>query len=95
MDMPIGEMQAAVEGREPTAADKARKVRDLAGRDPDFERKVEQQVAQSVPRMQATMKAMAKSMPAMMKSMEKIAEEMEHSIDRGTANLPQPGYPKR
>jgi len=95
MDMPVGEVQAAVEGREPTAADKARTVRELAGRDPNFERKVEQQVAQSVPRMQAGMKAMAKSLPAMAKALEKAADEMEDSLDRATANLPQPGYPKR
>ena len=95
MEMPVGELQAAVEGREPSAADKARKVRDLAPRDPDFERKIESQVAMAVPRMQATIKAMAKSMPAMMKALEEAAEGMEDSLDRATANLPQPGYPKR
>jgi hypothetical protein len=95
MDMPVGEMQAAVEGREPTAADKSRTVRDLTGRDPNFERKVEAQVAQSVPRMQAGLKAMSRSLPAMAKAVEKAADEMEGSLDRATANLPQPGYPKR
>jgi hypothetical protein len=95
MDMPVGEMQAAVEGREATAADKRRTVRDLAGRDPDFERKVESQVAQAVPRMQASMRAMAASLPAMAKALEKAAEEMEASMERATANLPQPGYPKQ
>lgn len=95
MDMPVGEVEAAVKGREPTAADKARTVRDLAGRDANFERQVEAQVAQSVPRMQRTMKAMAASLPAMARALEKAAEQMEGSIDRATANLPQPGYPKR
>jgi hypothetical protein len=95
MDMPVGEMQAAVEGRPPTAADKARTVRDVTGRDPDFERKVEAQAAQALPRMQAGLKAMASSLPAMMKALEQAAEQMEGSIDRATANMPQPGYPKR
>ena len=95
MDMPIGGLQAAAEGREATAEEKRRTVRDMAGRDPDFERKVETQVAQAVPRMQAGMKAMASSLPGMMKALEKAAEEMEGSLDRATANLPQPGYPKR
>ena len=95
MDMPVGGMQAAIEGREPTADEKRRTVRDMAGRDPDFERRIETQVAQAVPRMQAGVKAMATSMPAMMKALEKAAEDMEASIDRGAANLPQPGYPKR
>jgi hypothetical protein len=95
MDVPIGEMQAAMEGRAATAADKSRTIRDMAGRDPNFERKVEQQVAASVPRMQAGMKAMAASMPAMIGALEKAAEGMEREIDRATANLPQPGYPRR
>lgn len=95
MDMPVGEMQAAVEGRAPTAADKARTVRDMTGRDPQFERKVESQVAQAVPRMQAGLKAMAASLPGMMKALEQAAEGMEQSLDRATANIPQPGYPKR
>ena len=95
MDLPIGEMQAAVEGREPTAADKRRTVRDMAGRDPDFERKVERQVADAVPRMQAGMKAMAASLPAMAKALEEAAGQMEGSIDRAAANMPTPGYPKR
>ena len=95
MDMPVGEMQAAVQGREATPADKSRTVRDLTGRDPNFERNMERQVAVALPRMQATMRAMAKSLPAMAKGMEKVAEQMEGSLDRATANIPQPGYPKR
>ena len=95
MDMPVGEMQAAVEGRAPNAADRARTVRDLAGRDVNFERKIEQQIAATMPRMQSTMKAMAKSLPAMAKAMEKATEGMEDRLERATSNLPQPGYPKR
>ena len=95
MDLPVGEVQAAVEGREPTAADKSRTLRDMAGRDPDFERNVERQVAAAVPRMQAGMKAMAGSLPAIARSLEAAAEQMEGSLDRATANMPTPGYPKR
>jgi hypothetical protein len=95
LDLPVGELQAAVEGREPSAADKRRTIRDMAGRDPDLERKVERQVADAVPRMQAGMKAMAASVPAMARALEQAAEQMESSIDRATANMPTPGYPKR
>jgi len=95
LDVPVGEVQAAVEGRQPTAADKARTMRDLAGRDPNLERKVEDQVARAVPRMQAGMKAMAASLPAMARALEQAAEQMEGTIDRATANMPTPGYPKR
>ena len=95
MDMPVGGLQAAMQGREATEAEKRRTVRDMTGRDPNFERNVEAQVAQAVPRMQSGLKAMAGSLPGMMKALEKAAEDMEASIDRGAANLPQPGYPKR
>ena len=95
MDMPIGEVQAAMEGREPTAADKRRTVRDVAGGDPNLDRKVEAQVAQAMPRMQAGMKAMASSLPVMMKTIEQAAEQMQGTLDRATANLPDPTYPRR
>jgi hypothetical protein len=95
MDVPIGEVQAAVEGRDPTAADRQRTIRDLAGGDPDLDRKVETQVARAMPKMQAGMKAMASSLPAMMKAIEQAAETMEGSLDRATANLPDPSYPRR
>ena len=95
LEMPVGEVQAAVEGRQPTAADKTRTVRDVAGSGPDFERQVEAQAAQAVPRMQAGLKAMAASLPGMMKALERAVEGMEDSLDRATANIPQPGYPKR
>ena len=52
-------------------------------------------LAEAVPRMQATMKAMAASLPAMAKALEQAAEQMEGTMDRATANMPTPGYPKR
>ena len=41
--------------------------------------------------MRGAMKAMASALPAMMKGLEEAGREME----KATANLPQPGYPKR
>jgi len=95
MDMPVGEVQAAVEGREPTSADRRRTVRDVAGGDPNLDRKVESQVAQAMPRLQAGMQAMAASLPSIMQTLQEAAEQMEGTIDRATANLPDPSYPKR
>ena len=95
LDLPVGELQAAVEGRSPSAADKRRTVRELAGGGPDLDRRIEREAVQALPRMQAGMKAMAGSLPAMAKALEEAAERMEGSLDRATANLPQPGYPRR
>jgi hypothetical protein len=90
MDLNVGEIEAAVEGRKPTAADRNRKVRDMAGGQID-ERVVEEQVAAATPAMQRGMQAMANSLPAILEAMRPAIEE----IERATANLPQPGYPRR
>ena len=92
LELPVGEIQAAVEGRPVTAADRRRTVRDMAARgDPDVERRIEHQAAASGAAMQAGLKAMADAMPAIMGALERAGDE----IDRATANLPQPGYPRR
>ena len=90
MDMPVGELEATVEGREPTAADRSRRVRDRIG-GPDAEREVEARVAASGRQMQAMSKALVASLPSIMQSLEGIERELE----RATANLPDPTYPKR
>ena len=90
MDVNIGELEAAVAGREPTAADRRRKMRDVAGGGFD-ERDVERQVAAATPAMQRGIQAMANSLPGILSAMEPVIDE----IERATANLPQPGYPRR
>jgi hypothetical protein len=90
MDVNVGEVEAAVEGRAPTAADRRRKVRDMAGGGFD-ERDVERQVAAAAPAMQRGIQAVANSLPAILSAMEPVIQE----IERATANLPQPGYPRR
>ena len=89
MDMPIGELEAAVAGREPTAADKARRVRDELG--PEGQRDLETTVAKAGPQMRAMQKALVSSLPALMGAL----GQMEKELERATANLPDPSYPKR
>ena len=92
LDMPVGEIQAAVEGRPATPADKARTVRDLGRADnPNFERDLERQIAQAQPAIRSGMKAMSAAIPSMMQAMTGMAEALE----RATANMPDPTYPKR
>lgn len=92
LNMPVGEIQAAIEGRKPTRAEKRTTVRDLARRDdPNFERNLKADLANSGETMKAGMKAMSAALPAMMEGMRKAAEEME----KATANLPSPAYPRR
>ncbi|HWJ59130.1 MAG TPA: hypothetical protein VNR68_05760 [Sphingomicrobium sp.] len=92
MKLPVGELEAAVEGRSATAADKRRTVRDLGkADDPNFEADVRRQVAQAKPMIEQSMKAFRASLPSMIKSF----EEAGKAIERAQANMPTPGYPKR
>jgi hypothetical protein len=88
MDLPIGELQAAVEGRQPTPADRQRRLRDLeAGLDRD----IHAQIVQSRPRIRQGMQALSDAMPAMQKSL----EDMRRSLERAMSNMPDPTYPRR
>ena len=87
-DMPVGELQAATEGRQPTPADRARTVRDI---EPGFDRDVQAHIAQARPMIRQSMKAISDAMPAVMKSL----HDAQESIERAAANMPDPNYPKR
>lgn len=91
MELPVGEVQAAVEGREATAEEKRMTVRDLGRRgDPEFDRKLERQIAQSKPMIEYSMKALSQALPAMTRALSDAARQME----RATANMPRPDYPR-
>ena len=90
MNLPVGEMEAAIEGRPVTPADRARTVRDSVG-DPDLERRVAAEAAQSGRTMQAAGKAMMSSLPAIMGALGQAQE----AIERAVANMPDPTYPRR
>ena len=89
MELPIGEIEAAIAGREPTAADKSRRVRDQLG--PDGQKELEANIARAGPQMQAMQKALVASLPALMGALSGVEKELE----KATANLPDPTYPKR
>jgi hypothetical protein len=92
LDLPVGEIQAAAEGRPATAADRRRTVRDVAAKDdPNIERTIERGAAAGGAALQASIRAMATAMPAILDAFERAGDE----LDRATANLPQPGYPRR
>ena len=92
LNMPVGQIQAALEGRKATRAEQRTTVRDLGRKDdPNFERNLKADLANSGETMKAGMKAMSAALPAMIEGMKKMADEME----KATANLPSPVYPKR
>jgi hypothetical protein len=92
LNMKVGEVQAALEGRQATPAERNMTVRDMARRDdPDFDRHFQQRMANVGPTVQQSMRALNQALPAMMKGL----TEAEKSLDRAIANLPDPNYPKR
>ena len=89
MDLPIGELEAAIEGRQETDADRRKRVRDEIG--PEGERELVTQVARAGPQMRAMQKALVSSLPPIMASLEGVERELERAV----ANLPDPTYPRR
>ena len=92
LDLKVGEIQAAVEGRKPTPAERKLTVRDIERRkDPNFERNVRRQVAEAGPKIAQGMQALSDALPAVMKAL----DDASRAIDRAAANMPDPTYPKR
>ena len=92
LNMPVGEIEAAVQGRAVTQADRGRTLREVGRRDdPNFEQNFQRDLAAAGPMMQATMKAFVAGLPAMMKGMSEASRELEKATD----NMPRPNYPKR
>jgi hypothetical protein len=92
LNVRIGEVQAALEGRPATPSERDLTVRDMARRDnPDFDRDLQQKMAAVGPMMQQSMRALNTALPEMMRSL----EDARRSLERAVANLPDPTYPKR
>ena len=83
MDIPVGELEAAIDGRPATPPDRSKTVAnevDHRGMDRDIER----QVASSAGALQ-------RSVPAVEQALGRAAAE----IERAVRNLPDPDYPRR
>lgn len=92
LDIRVGELQAAIQGREATPAEKELTVRDLGRRDDrDFDRHLHEQIAAAKPVIAQSMKALSDALPGMMQGIEQARE----SIERAAANMPDPNYPRR
>lgn len=92
LDLPVGEVEAALNGRMASPADKHVTVRDLARRDdPNFEANLRRQVAESGPAIRRGMKSLSAALPALIRSF----HDAGAAIERATANLPDPSYPRR
>jgi len=92
LDLKVGEVKAALDGRSATPQERNMTMRDMARRDdPDFDHHFHQQMAKVGPTVQRSMTTLNQPLPAMMKGL----AEAEKSLDRAIANLPDPTYPQR
>ena len=92
LDMRVGGLRAALEGREATPSEKRMTIRDLARRnDPDFARHLDQQIAAARPKLERSMRAMNQALPEITEDLQRA----ERAIDRAGANMPDPNYPRR
>ena len=88
LHMPVGGIEAAIEGRQATPAERRRTVGDI---EPGIGRDVQAQMAQAKPMVRQSMKALSDALPPMMNGLKQVQE----SIERAAANMPDPNYPKR
>ncbi|MEO8547744.1 MAG: hypothetical protein ABI422_05190 [Sphingomicrobium sp.] len=92
LNLPVGEIEAAAEGRPVTRADRGRTLGELGRReDPNFERNLDRDLAMSRATVQASMKAFTTALPGVMKGL----TDASRAIEQATANLPSPNYPRR
>jgi hypothetical protein len=92
LNMRIGEVRAALEGRPPAPGERNLTVGDLARRDdPDFERHFHEQIANIAPTMQRSVEALNKAVPEITRDL----KDARKSLKRAIANMPDPNYPRR
>lgn len=88
----VGDVAAALEGREPTSAERNVTIGDLVRRkDPNFDHDVANEVATVGPKLQRSMQTLSRTLPRVMRDV----ADAQRSIDRAVANLPDPSYPRR
>lgn len=92
LDLRVGDVRAALEGRQASPAEKRMTVRDMARRDdPNFERHMQQDMANVRPMVRQSMNALNQALPAMMQGL----AQAQQAIERAVANMPDPTYPRR
>lgn len=88
MNMPVGELEAAVENRPVTRADRNKTVRDVAG---VSDRELHQEIQRGKVATVAGAQALNRSLPVIVDVLNRVGDD----IARAMANLPSPTYPRQ
>ena len=92
LDLRVGEVRAALEGRPASPGERNMTVRDMARRDdPNFDRHVQRDIANVRPMMRQSMNALNQALPQMMQGL----NQAQQALARAVANMPDPTYPRR
>ena len=92
LNIRVGDVRAAIEGRDPSPYERAMTVRDMARRDdPDVDRHLHDKLAAVGPTVQQGARAVNRALPVVMQDL----DDAKRSIDRAISNLPDPTYPRR
>ena len=83
LELRVGEIQAAAEGRPATSADRDRTVGQIAHISPQ---ELNRQIAEARPQMEAATQAFVKQLPEITRSLSDAA----NALERAAANMPQP-----
>ncbi|MBV9529212.1 hypothetical protein [Sphingomonas sp.] len=92
LDVKVGKLEAAIDGRPATAAERQMTVRDMASaKDPNFERNLHRTIAQARPIVRQGIQSVDEAVPQVMQGI----QQASRAIERATANMPDPTYPRR
>jgi hypothetical protein len=92
LNIRVGDMRAALEGREATPRERNQTLGDIVRRkDPNFDRDVQREVATVGPKIQRSMRAINRALPQVVQDV----DDAQRSLDRAVSNLPDPNYPRR
>jgi hypothetical protein len=92
LNIRVGDMKAALDGREATPEERNTTVGDIIRRkDPNFDRDVQHEVATVGPKVMRSMQAMKRALPEVMRDV----DDAQRSLKRAVSNLPDPNYPQR
>jgi hypothetical protein len=92
LNIRVGEVQAAVEGRPATPQERNMTVGDMARRDdPDFDRHLQENMAKAGITLQRSMVALNRALPELARDL----HDARKSLERAVANMPDPTYPRR
>ena len=87
LDLPVGEVEAAIENRPVTRDDQRRTVRSATGMS---ERELQQGIREGTEVAKSGTRALVRSLPAINKALNEAGEQ----IDRAISNMPSPVYPR-